>query len=516
MSDRKHTQSDHDSLDKRISLSSAIIENTPSIIYTKDLQRKYTLVNNLFIDVFGLPEASIIQHDDYSIFDKAQADVIKAEEDEVLQSNQPMEYSHSMEIAGKSYDFIITRFPLLDASGKPYAIGGILVDVTHRKTIESERASLEEQLRISQKLESVGIMAGGIAHDFNNILQSIYLYMGIVMGNLEEDHPSYAASVNVMEAAKRARNLVDSIFTFSTEKSQDFRPVAIQHMVKESIKFLRSTLPSSLELITEIDMESGMVLGDPSLVHQMLVSLINNAEHAMRDTQGTLTIILHEREESELMGGGRVLELIVKDTGIGMDPDVKQKIFDPFFTTKEPGEASGLGLSVIFGIVRDMNGHIYVESQPDEGSSFHLVFPIVPEEEEELTLFPEDTEKVTVSRILLVDDEENIAQAGRLVIENYGASVKIAQNGEAALEIISKDPSAFDLVITDQTMPKITGLQLIKKIRKLSPVLPIILTSGTLTPLQEKNVLNDGHIEYLAKPWLPQQLIDAIVKVQGK
>jgi len=506
-------QAESEALDKSLTLSSALIENSSSIIYIKDLDRQYTLVNNIFTQIFDLPRESIINKSDYDIFPKAQSDTQKEEEDKVLNSKFPLQKTDTIEIAGKSHEFLATRFPLIDAQGNPYAIGGILVDITQRKAIELERSSLEEQLRISQRLESIGVMAGGIAHDFNNILQSIYLYMGIVMGHLEEDHPAYPDSVNVLEAAMRARNLVDNIFTFSTQESGNLRPLALQHVLKLSIKFLRSMLPSSIELKVDIDDNCGMILGDAALAHQILISLVNNAEYAMRGTQGKLEIILLERTEKDFSEQEKVIELIVRDSGHGMEQDIKQKIFDPFFTTKEPGEGSGLGLSVLFGIVRDMNGQIYADSQPNEGSSFHLIFPCLPDVEVS-SLFPNTSEEDVINRVLFVDDEENIAQAGKLVLENYGATVQLAYDGAEALAMIEGDTEGFDLVITDQIMPKLTGLQLIKKIRKISPTLPIILTCGSIKPIEEQNIQELGNVEYLPKPWVPQQLVDTVKTFQ--
>jgi PAS domain S-box-containing protein len=396
---------------------------------------------------------------------------------------------------------------------------GLIRDITERKQAEEEKKKLQTQLQQAQKMESIGTLAGGIAHDFNNILSIIFGYTDLAMMNIENPDELRKDLDEVHKGAFRAKDLVNQILTFSRRTEQEKQPLRMSLIVKEALKLLRSSIPSTIEIKQDIDSQK-IVLADSTQLHQIIMNLCTNAYHAMPETGGTLAIALKDMEISEdvIIPGqeiisGEYLQLEVSDTGHGMDEETKEKIFDPYFTTKEVGEGTGLGLAVVHGIVNSHNGYINVYSEPGVGTTFHVYLPVLKEQPVELgPTAPKEPIKGGSERIMFVDDEEKIANIAHEVLTKYGFKVTLCANGAQALQEFEKEPDQYDLVITDMSMPHMNGVELIKKILKLRPHFPVILCSG-FSELINKEKADAMGVNYIQKPVVMSELVRTVRKV---
>jgi len=397
---------------------------------------------------------------------------------------------------GSLFEETASISPIQDPSGRILGYVAVKHDVT-------QEVDMEKQLRQSRKMEAIGVLAGGIAHDFNNILGAILLNTELALQDLDEAAPGRLFLDRVIKAAYRARDLVKQILAFSRGDSQEKRPLEMAPVVKEALKLLQASLPSTVEIRCDIGDDGGRVVGDPVQIHQVLLNLCANAAHAMKETGGTLHVGLYPRrldEESARahpdLRPGPYLVLEVRDTGHGMDGDTLERIFDPFFTTKGPDEGTGMGLSVVHGIVSGYGGAVTAESRLGEGSVFRAHFPRV---EEEGALHPAPDQGALEKRgerILLVDDERILVDTWTAALEAMGCQVTGSVDGEEALERFRADPGGFDLVITDLTMPRKTGLELAREMRDIRPDLPVILCTGfgDLVPPEKLRAAGVRHV----------------------
>ena len=371
----------------------------------------------------------------------------------------------------------------------------------------TEQKRLETQLIHSQKMQSIGTLAGGIAHDFNNILFPIMCLTEMTMDDVPEDSLARSNLAEVLKAANRAKDLVQQILTFSRQGEQERKLLRIQPIIKEVLKFLRGSLPSTIEINQNMDNECGAILSDPTQIHQVMMNLCTNAYHAMREKGGVLRVILTEVNIDSSDSGpnldlnpGPYVRLSVSDTGHGMDRAVMERIFDPFFTTKDPGEGTGMGLSVVHGIIRSHGGNITVDSAPGEGATFHIYLPQI----DTTAIAPETVSTGPLprgkERILLVDDEEQVVNMVRQMLERLGYHVTARTSSVEALEAFRAQPEKFDLVITDQTMPNMTGAELTKKLIAIRPDIPAILCTGFSEVISEEKAREIGISEYVMKP----------------
>lgn len=375
---------------------------------------------------------------------------------------------------------------------------GTAQDVTDRKLLES-------RLRQSQKMEAIGTLAGGIAHDFNNILAAIIGFTEMTKGRLQQRELQHYLE-QVLKASDRARNLVGQILAFSRQVDKEIKPVDISLLVKEALKLLRATLPSTIEIRPRMTRELGAVLADPTQLHQVIMNLCTNAAHAMRERGGVLEVGLTMVEvtlETTLvhqgLRPGLYVKLTVTDTGTGIEPRIIDRIFDPFFSTKGRGEGTGLGLSVVYGIVKEYGGTVTVQSEPGTGSTFSVYLPQIEHGEKS----PEETfDNIPGGneRVFFVDDEDILAEMGREMLAGLGYEVVAATSGTEALELFRTQPDRFDLVITDMTMPGITGKDLARELLQIRPDLPIILCTGFSEIISEEEAKALGIKEFLMKP----------------
>jgi len=403
--------------------------------------------------------------------------------------------------------------------GRPLRLVGTAQNISERRRVEEERASLEAQLHHVQKMETLGTLAGGIAHDFNNILTPILGYTEMAMENTDASSRVREDLKQALKAANRAKDLVQQILVFSRHVDHERRPINLILVVKEAVKLIRSWVPTTIDIRLQIDSNCGMVLADPTQLHQVMMNLCTNAYHSMRDEGGVITVKMAPAEiDPELarsnknLASGNFISLIISDTGHGMDEGTIARIFEPFYTTKGVGEGTGLGLSVVHGIISGHEGAITVESQPDRGSTFRIYLPLVEDKETQEDI-QEEKRRLAGERIMFVDDEVIIAEMGREMLSRMGYEVSTFSNSLQALDAFTASPSSFDLVITDQTMPGMTGVQLARAMMAMRPNIPIILISGFSETITAEDSKKMGIREYVAKPILAQDLNTAIRKV---
>ncbi|MFZ5572586.1 MAG: PAS domain-containing hybrid sensor histidine kinase/response regulator [Thermodesulfobacteriota bacterium] len=432
-------------------------------------------------------------------------------------------YPHPYDVFGVRKDG--SRYPL-EIRGKNIPYHGRMArvtefrDITWRKRAEEELAKARAQLQQSQKMEAVGTLAGGIAHDFNNILAAITGYTELAALTIEPEGQAHAHLQKVLKACERASGLVKQILTFSRQTDQDKHPIRMGLIVKEALKLLRAFLPSTIDVRQTVLESTAMVMADPIQVHQIMMNICTNAAHAMEAGGGvidvTLSDILMDEEMTALypeLKPGLHSRLVISDTGHGMSRETMERIFDPFFTTKEPGKGTGMGLSVVHGIVKDCQGAITVSSRPGQGTTFQILLPAVPEQ----VTYPMETGNPRIptgdERILFIDDEDELVALGKVLLEHLGYRLTSFQGSLEALEAFRSNPEAYDLVITDQTMPKMTGMELARSMIAIRPDIPIILCSGFSETATIEKARAIGIKEYLMKPLVISQLANAIRQV---
>lgn len=397
--------------------------------------------------------------------------------------------------------------PIKDDQGRITHLLAIQADITERKRIEQERARLEAHLRQSQRLETIGTLAGGIAHDFNNILTPIIGYTELALAALPADHPIQADLERVTKAAGRASDLVRQILMFSRQLEQERITIELQPLIKEVLTLLRPSLPTTIEIRQEIAPDCGPILADPAQFNQVLMNICTNAYQAMEQTGGVLTISLTQVQQRDLdpalkstLDQSAYASLKVTDTGHGMDAATLDRAFEPFFTTRPPGQGTGLGLSVVHGIVKSHHGAILASSEMGRGTTFELYFPIAAAPTDVDAVMIEPPDRAVVERILVVDDEPIIVEMLGRWLTMLGYDVVEQTNSTDALNLYLKDTTQFDLVITDLTMPQMTGLQLARQMISLRPGLPIILTTGNDNKLSQTDLDQNGINRVITKP----------------
>jgi signal transduction histidine kinase/ActR/RegA family two-component response regulator len=407
----------------------------------------------------------------------------------------------------------VTSSPMKDAAGNIVAGIESVRDITVQK-------KLEEQLRQSQKMEAMGTLAGGIAHDFNNILTAILGYSELAMTRISPSDPVARDLQYIANAGERAKDLVQQILAFSRQAPHERKPFQPHLVVKEVLNLLRASLPSTIEIREDLPSECGTLLADPTQLHQILMNLCTNAYHAMRETGGVLGVSLaritigeEDRASGSDLTPGDYVVIGVSDTGCGMAQKDLVHIFEPYFSTKNKREGTGLGLSVVHGIVKSYQGHIAVSSEVGRGTSFHVYLPMIakgPSQDEEVSsaIVPNGTE-----RLLVVDDEEVISTLLQRLLQSLGYQVTISCNSLEALTLIDQDPMAFDLLLTDMTMPQLTGFELARKVLAIRPELPIILCTGFSETINKEQAQALGIRAYLMKPVSLQELGQTVRRV---
>jgi PAS domain S-box-containing protein len=403
---------------------------------------------------------------------------------------------------------------LIAQHGTPVAVQCIARDITERKRLEAH-------LYEAKRMEALGTLAGGIAHDFNNILTAILGYTDLALADVLPGHRQGQFLQAVRTAGNRAKELVQQILTFSRQRPQQRRPLLLQPLLEEAVSLLRASLPVTIAIRQQVEANVGPVLADPSQMLQVLLNLCTNAAHAMRETGGELEIRLQAMEleaacatQPQNLRPGPHVCLSVQDTGHGMSTEVMTRIFEPFFTTKSPGEGSGLGLAVVHGIITNHDGAITVESTPGQGTTFTVYLPRIEATVCPVTA-PDESVPAGQERILFVEDEAPLAELGWTMLTHLGYNVVACTSSREALDIFRAEPQRFDLVITDYTMPELTGEVLAREVRLLRPDLPIILCTGFSHALTPERARALGINAFLMKPLMVRDLGLAIRHVLG-
>lgn len=399
-------------------------------------------------------------------------------------------------------------------------LGAIIGYVSTQRDI-TQQEEMEKRYSQSQKLEAIGVMAGGIAHDFNNILSAIIGYGELALD--ECDNPELREDIQgVLLASNRAVELVKQILAFSRQGKREEKPVMVKPIVKEAMKLLRASIPSTVKITTEVKTDS-VIFGDPTEIHSIIVNLCTNASLSMREKGGTLTVALDSVELDVVFAKshpnltpGRYVRLTVSDTGCGITPEVREHIFEPFFTTRKKGEGTGMGLATVHGIVGRMGGAISVESGEGKGTTFQIYLPVVETGMGKEIPGGDESPLPGNERILFVDDELMVVTIAQRALTRLGYGVTVSSGSPEALEIFRKSPDDFDIVVTDMTMPAMTGDQLAKEIRSIRPSIPVILCTGYSEKINERMATELGIEEFLQKPVGLSQLTRVIRKIMDK
>jgi signal transduction histidine kinase/ActR/RegA family two-component response regulator len=385
-------------------------------------------------------------------------------------------------------------------------LGGLYGLALQRHRMEQEREKLQNQLLRVQKLEAVGTLARGIAHDFNNILGAILGHSQMIPERLKSGQDVAENAEQISKACLRARDLVRQILSFSRNGNPERRPINIGHVVKEALRLVQSSVSGFIDVRYLIPADIDPAMADPSQIHQVVMNLCTNARDAMEEKGGTLEVSLAQVDLKGTDAGGfpnllpgRYARLLVRDTGDGMDKATLAQIFDPFFTTKEVGKGTGLGLAVVHGIVKSHGGGIAVSSAPGQGSTFSIMLPLM-----EKSADPDDEPREPVvkgsGRVLIVDDEKGLAQIVERMLVYLGYQAVSRTCPQEALDLIKKDPRAFDLLLTDLTMPVMTGERLAGEVRAIRPDLPVIICTGYGEQTVQLKLTRFGDAQVLLKP----------------
>ena len=490
----------------------AYYQAAPIGLCVLDTDLRYLRINERLAEINGVPARDHIGRTVHEIVpwlgDEAERICRR-----ILETGEPVT---NMELTGTTRAepgaqriWVAGWYPLKDPGGKVAAISVVVEEVTRQR-------KLEEQLRQSQKMEAIGTLAGGIAHDFNNILAAILGFTEMAIDDVP-DRPLVTRNLqNVLKSAMRARELVKQILAFSRKTGVERSPLSVTPVVKETVQFLRASIPATIEIKVSARAASDTVLASPVEIQQVLMNLATNASYAMQETGGTMEVSLTDIDfepDSPVIGEGVVpgeyLRLMVRDTGTGMTPEVMKRVFEPFFTTREVGKGTGMGLAVVYGIVKDLQGTVAVESEPGTGSIFRVFLPKVKTGPGVET---GKADRITGGdeKILFVDDEEMLVEWGRSTLERLGYRVTAVMDSIEALDLFSADPSFFDLVITDQAMSKMDGSQLARELLRIRSDIPIILCTGHSETTTAEKAEEIGIREFLLKPLTRQELADAV------
>jgi PAS domain S-box-containing protein len=482
-----------------------LTQHSPEVILQIGLDRKILFANPAFERISGLKSKDILGTEpDLNNTGNTPAKMIW----DALEAGTPWSGRVSLKGNQDKTTLDVMLLPFRDDRGTIQGYLEIGRDIT------SELIS-EERARESQKLEAIGTLAGGIAHDFNNILGAIFGYAELSLMKMEKDSEIQTYVKEIMKASKRARDLVSQILTFSRKTEVVLRPLLPGSILKEALKLLRASVPATISIQSEMNSDA-LIMAEPTQIHQIVMNLITNAVHAIGEDAGTIEVDLRDfTVGEEFMRDhpgiriGKHINLRVSDSGCGMDSRVMERIFEPFFTTKPPGKGTGLGLSVVHGIVRKLGGIVTVYSEVGRGATFNVIIPVA--ETDHLGPSRQDSSiKEGTARIAIVDDEAALTKAIQSILASLGYRVKAFTDSAEALQTIRSNPGDFDILLVDYTMPQITGLELVRSLRKAGINIPVILTSGYFNQEIEDAARNEGISELIAKPLNTYQLTDAI------
>jgi PAS domain S-box-containing protein len=517
-------------LEEERALLRALVDSIPDLIFFKDHSHVYLGCNRAFEQLVGRKESELLGANEFDLFEAGRAERFRAQDEQVLQTGQGVRFEQWVEYPdGRSVLLDTLKTPFTGPDGDVLGLIGIGRDITDLHRQLEKQLTLEKQLRQTQKMEAVGQLTGGIAHDFNNILASILGFTELARRRqeiLDEKLQDYLRRIDL--AARRGTDLIAQLLTFSRGGAVDKSiPLEPAPMVKETLKLLRATLPAGIALKTEFAADLPPVVMDPVHLNQVVMNLCINARDALGE-QGEITVTLRRRQSfsgaCDACGRtfrGDWVELSVVDNGPGISPDHQSRLFEPFFTTKDKGKGSGMGLSVVHGIQNSYGGHVLLESGPGQGTRFRLLYPVTGlQDAPKVADQPVSDETGWLGlqrrRIMVVDDEAAITVYLKEFLEMQGMQVEAYTHSPKALERLQQSGALIDLLITDQSMPDLNGLDLAAQAKRLKPDLPVILCSGFSEGIDAGNAAQHGIDCYLDKPVTPQELFPPMQALIGK
>jgi len=488
-----------------------IVATSSDLMSLVDRNFVYLAVNDAYLKAHDKTRDEIVGHGASEFLgEKAFQDKIKPRFEKCL-SGEKIAYDSWFDLPGPGRRYMQTHY--YPYYGEGAVASGIVV--TGRDITETKK--LEDQLRQTHKMEAIGTLAGGIAHEFNNMLAIILGNTEIVMDDTPEWHSTRSGLEEIRKAALRAKEVVRQLLDSSQPTKHKREPVSVGALIQASVRLIRSSMPATVEIRQDIDQESGIVEADPTQINEVFINLCTNAADAMAENGGVLEVAVKRKtvdaEQAAPLGliePGSYISLMVKDTGCGMNVETVSRIFDPYFTTKEFGKGTGMGLSLAHGIVRNYDGTIIVDSTPGKGSTFEVLLPqseaeIVPEPEQEI--IPGGNE-----RILFIDDEPALAKMAKQMLERLGYEVVTRTNSEEALELFRQEPDRFDLIITDMTMPGMTGDRLAAAVNAIRADIPVILCTGYSERISEEKAMAMGIRAFAMKPLAKKDLAATVRK----
>lgn len=502
----------------------SILENIEECYFEVDLSGNLVFFNQATCDIWGYSSDELSGTNHWKLAKHESAEDLSAIFNSVGQTEKPARIERYKIITknGDTKTIELSVSPLKDITGKLFGFRGVGRDITEHLRMEKEKNLLELQLQKGRRLEAIGTLAGGIAHDFNNLLAAVLGFTDLALLSVKKDDKLRENLEGIRKAGTRGKDLVAQILAFSRQSETKRRPVEITTIIKEALKMVAASSPATIEIRQNIS-DNGKILADPTQIHQVLMNLCTNAFHAMKGKGGVLEVNLAQVEISSddlvlhpNLKEGKYLQLSVSDTGHGMDKQIMERIFEPFFTTKKTGEGSGMGMAVVHGIVKRHDGDITIKSREDKGTVFNIHFPIID-------TAPDENEPVVGAQlrrgkehILFVDDEEDLAKIGEQMLKYLGYEVEIRTSSVEALKAFQAKPNKFDAVITDQSMPNMTGVELAQEIINLRPDMPVILCTGFSETISEDKAAKLGIKKFLMKPLAIKDFSESLREVFEK
>lgn len=481
----------------------SIFEGAMEGIFQESPEGSFLTANPAMANIFGYESPEELLHSctdtarQLYLHPRVRQQLIHALETEGFVTNLPIEMRHRK---GHVLTIAMTARFVRNEKNEPVYIEGLVSDISRQQQMEAE-------LRQAQKMEAIGTLAGGIAHDFNNILSAIFGYIELAEMQAKNDEKLRGHLANALAGARRARDLVQQILTFSRKADHQKKPFPLAIIVKEVCKLLRSSIPASIEITRDIRSRA-VVIADPTQIHQLVMNLCTNSYHAMEHSGGSLTIRLYDAKaveqpptaEDDAQPPGDYVVLEITDTGCGMDEETQAKIFEPYFTTKAHGKGTGLGLALVHGIVSNSQGKIEVTSAVGKGTTFRIFLPAVDQKAKSVAAANLSQARGNGQKIFLVDDEEPVREVLSSFLEESGYTVSAFASGREALDALQKDPNGCEMLITDMAMPKMTGAEVARAALAIKPELPIILCTGYSADLNRKQALDIGIHSVIQKP----------------
>jgi len=507
-------------LARSLSTLDATFDSISDGVLVVDLEGRVTNVNERYLELWGIPRDLPGHERDEELLRRV---IRQLRDPAAFVARVKSLYAHPEECSSDLVEFTDGR--VFERDSRPHRDGEKIVgrvwsfrDISRRVAAEQEKHRLVEQLAQSQKMEAVGTLAGGIAHDFNNILTGVIGYSELARARLPASHPSSDDLGHVLAAGERARDLVRRILTFSRKHKPEKRAVSLKPVISEILQLLRATMPAAIEIHSDLQNTGGCVLADPAQIHQGLLNLATNAVHAMAGGPGTLKVNLETVSGSQQLGGenarlltGDWVRVSVADTGHGMDPATVRRIFEPFYTTKQPGEGTGLGLAVVHGIATAHGGIVTVESAPGKGSVFRLYFPLAEKAADAPEPNTTAAPRGNGEHVLVVEDETEVAEVARHFLTGLGYLPTVCNSPEQALEELRTHANGYAAVFTDLSMPRMTGLELIRHVHRQEPGMPCVLCTGyVVSASTEMEATQLGVLDVVTKPYSRHDLGHAL------